>query len=118
MGRCGQLGCVKEGVDAIIGHHPHVVEDVGSVQGVPVFYSLGNYVFDQYFDHTVETGLAVKLSVTDTTLTFRLVPVGTEHSVPYIMHDGEAADFLRDLALRSDEHVSTGVSKGIFSVGY
>jgi poly-gamma-glutamate synthesis protein (capsule biosynthesis protein) len=109
---------VQEGVDAIIGHHPHVVEDVGSVNGVPVFYSLGNYVFDQYFDHTVETGLAVKLSVTDSTLTFRLVPVGTEHSVPYIMEDGEAAAFLRDLALRSDERFSTGVSKGLFSVGY
>lgn len=109
---------VKEGFDAIIGHHPHVVEDVGSVQGVPVFYSLGNYVFDQYFDPTVETGLTVKVSVSDTALTFRLVPVGTERSVPYVMNDTDAATYLRDLALRSDPHVSTGVSKGIFSVGY
>ncbi len=109
---------VKEGFDAIIGHHPHVVEDVGSVQGVPVFYSLGNYVFDQYFDPTVETGLAVKISVSEKALTLRLIPVGTKRSVPYVMNDSDAAAYLRDLALRSDAHVSTGVSKGIFSVGY
>jgi len=26
------------GADAIIGHHPHVVEDIGLIDGVPVFY--------------------------------------------------------------------------------
>lgn len=109
---------VKEGIDTIIGHHPHVVEDVGSIDGVPVFYSLGNYVFDQYFDHTVETGLAVHISVTDTALTFTLTPVGTEHSVPYVMNHDDAHVYLRDLALRSDERFRTGVSRGTFSVGY
>ena len=109
---------VKEGVDAIIGHHPHVVEDIGSISGVPVFYSLGNYVFDQYFDHTVETGLAVRVSVTDTALTFTLTPVGTEHSVPYVMNHDDAAAYLRDLALRGGERFRSGVSKGSFSVGY
>jgi poly-gamma-glutamate capsule biosynthesis protein CapA/YwtB (metallophosphatase superfamily) len=34
------------GVDAIIGHHPHVPQGVGWVSGRPVFYSLGNFVFD------------------------------------------------------------------------
>ena len=31
--------------DLIIGHHPHVVQGVTVVQGVPVVYSLGNCVF-------------------------------------------------------------------------
>jgi poly-gamma-glutamate synthesis protein (capsule biosynthesis protein) len=34
------------GVDAIIGHHPHVPQGIGWVAGRPVFYSLGNFVFD------------------------------------------------------------------------
>lgn len=33
------------GVDAFIGHHPHVPQGVGWVQGRPVLYSLGNLVF-------------------------------------------------------------------------
>jgi poly-gamma-glutamate synthesis protein (capsule biosynthesis protein) len=33
------------GVDAIIGHHPHVPQGVGWVDGRPILYSLGNFVF-------------------------------------------------------------------------
>jgi poly-gamma-glutamate capsule biosynthesis protein CapA/YwtB (metallophosphatase superfamily) len=33
------------GVDAFIGHHPHVPQGVGWVDGRPVVYSLGNFVF-------------------------------------------------------------------------
>lgn len=35
---------VDRGADAIIGTHPHVVQDSTSIKGVPVFYSLGNAV--------------------------------------------------------------------------
>jgi poly-gamma-glutamate capsule biosynthesis protein CapA/YwtB (metallophosphatase superfamily) len=33
------------GVDAVIGHHPHVPQGVGWVEGRPILYSLGNFVF-------------------------------------------------------------------------
>jgi poly-gamma-glutamate synthesis protein (capsule biosynthesis protein) len=33
------------GVDAVIGHHPHVPQGVGWVDGRPIVYSLGNLVF-------------------------------------------------------------------------
>lgn len=33
------------GVDAIIGHHPHVPQGIGWVEGRPIIYSLGNFVF-------------------------------------------------------------------------
>jgi poly-gamma-glutamate synthesis protein (capsule biosynthesis protein) len=32
-------------VDAVIGHHPHVPQGIGFTRGVPIFYSLGNFVF-------------------------------------------------------------------------
>lgn len=35
------VGC---GVDAIVGAHPHVVQDFEIIDGVPVYYSLGNAV--------------------------------------------------------------------------
>jgi poly-gamma-glutamate capsule biosynthesis protein CapA/YwtB (metallophosphatase superfamily) len=38
------------GVDAFIGHHPHVPQGVGWVQGRPVLYSLGNLVFAGHDD--------------------------------------------------------------------
>jgi poly-gamma-glutamate synthesis protein (capsule biosynthesis protein) len=44
---------VTAGADLIVGAHPHVVMSKEKVNGVPVFYSLGNFLFDQYF--SVET---------------------------------------------------------------
>jgi poly-gamma-glutamate synthesis protein (capsule biosynthesis protein) len=34
------------GVDVVIGHHPHVPQGIGWYADRPVFYSLGNLVFD------------------------------------------------------------------------
>jgi hypothetical protein len=36
---------VKNGVDAVIGNHPHVVQKFTEINSVPVFYSLGNFSF-------------------------------------------------------------------------
>jgi poly-gamma-glutamate synthesis protein (capsule biosynthesis protein) len=33
------------GVDAVIGHHPHVPHGIGFCEGRPIIYSLGNFVF-------------------------------------------------------------------------
>lgn len=35
----------RAGYDLVIGSHPHVVQDVEQVDGMPVIYSLGNFVF-------------------------------------------------------------------------
>jgi len=38
------------GVDAFIGHHPHVPQGIGWVEGRPILYSLGNFVFAGHDD--------------------------------------------------------------------
>jgi poly-gamma-glutamate synthesis protein (capsule biosynthesis protein) len=43
---------VKHGAGLIVGHHPHVVQQAECVEGAPVFYSLGNHVFDQKYPET------------------------------------------------------------------
>lgn len=42
---------IENGADLIIGTHPHVIEPVEIVGGVPVYWSLGNYI-----NSTAETG--------------------------------------------------------------
>jgi len=37
---------IIQGVDAIAGSHPHCVQPFDSYHGRPIFYSLGNFVFD------------------------------------------------------------------------
>lgn len=54
---------IDAGVDAIIGHHPHVVEEMEMYKDKPIFYSLGNFIFDQYFSQETQQGFAVGLAL-------------------------------------------------------
>jgi poly-gamma-glutamate synthesis protein (capsule biosynthesis protein) len=38
---------VDAGADLVVGNHTHVVQAFHEIDGVPVFYGLGNFVFDQ-----------------------------------------------------------------------
>lgn len=51
---------VSAGAVAIIGHHPHVIQPMRRIGSVPVFFSIGNFVFDQKRPGT-DHGLAVEL---------------------------------------------------------
>jgi poly-gamma-glutamate synthesis protein (capsule biosynthesis protein) len=44
---------IDAGADIIIGSHPHWVQNFEVYKGKPIFYSLGNFIFDQ--THTEET---------------------------------------------------------------
>lgn len=54
---------IDAGADLVIGSHPHVVEPVEIYRGRAIFYSLGNFVFDQAFSFWVQHGLAVRAVV-------------------------------------------------------
>ncbi len=51
------------GADLIIGHHPHVVQGLEIYNNKPIFYSLGNFIFDQYFSTDTQTGLSLGISI-------------------------------------------------------
>ncbi len=48
------------GADLIIGSHPHVVTGIAEIESTKVYYSLGNFIFDQYFEPAVQAGLVVE----------------------------------------------------------
>ena len=48
---------VDNGADMVIGHHPHVMEDIEMYNGHPIVYSLGNFIFDQYFSKDTMHGM-------------------------------------------------------------
>jgi poly-gamma-glutamate capsule biosynthesis protein CapA/YwtB (metallophosphatase superfamily) len=45
---------VENGADLVLGHHPHVIQRPECIEGRPVFFSLGNHVFDQANPKTKE----------------------------------------------------------------
>ncbi len=54
---------VDAGADAVIGSHPHVIQGQEVYKGKPVYYSLGNFVFDQYFSANTKKGLLVEFEI-------------------------------------------------------
>ena len=47
---------VDAGADAVVGGHPHVTQNIEQYRGKPIFYSLGNFVFDSFSDAANNTG--------------------------------------------------------------
>ncbi len=58
---------ISHGADVIVGHHPHVVQKLDCIQGKPVFFSLGNHVFDQKYPETKQ-GLIAECFIKDNRL--------------------------------------------------
>lgn len=58
---------VDAGADLIVGSHPHVIEPSEIYNGKKIYYSLGNFVFDQYFSNDVRNGLGVVVKIDKTT---------------------------------------------------
>lgn len=105
---------VDAGADLVVGHHPHVVQDIQLVNGVPVFYSLGNYIFDQYDSVSTQEGLLLHLELATAQPRIALVPVSSVGTLsqPHLMSAQKHAEFLAELAERSDAMLSDFITAG------
>jgi poly-gamma-glutamate synthesis protein (capsule biosynthesis protein) len=59
------------GADLIIGDHPHILQNLDYVNGVPVIYSMGNYLFNS---KTLDTGLIEAKIGTEGLISWRFIP--------------------------------------------
>jgi poly-gamma-glutamate synthesis protein (capsule biosynthesis protein) len=80
----GQVRFAHAAIDAgaavVVGHHPHWVQPFEKYKGGLIFYSLGNFVFDQGFSKNTSEGMAVRLHIRDhRLLSADLQPVAIQH---------------------------------------
>ena len=59
---------IDAGADLIIGHHPHVVQPLEQYKQGWIAYSLGNFVFDQYFSEETMQGAILKVVLENTNI--------------------------------------------------
>ena len=76
---------IDAGASFVIGHHPHVVQPFEIYNGKFIFYSLGNFVFDQYwsFDTQEQLGIGIVLGKEKTKV--YLFPMLSVKSQPILM---------------------------------
>jgi len=79
---------VNEGADLIIGSHPHVMQMKEEYNGKMIYYSLGNFVFDQYFSQETMEGLAVAVKINpDLNLEFQEIPLSLKKNGQTVARD-------------------------------
>lgn len=90
---------IDAGADIIIGHHPHVVQGIEIYNNKPIFYSLGNFIFDQYFSRDTQEELAVELNL-EASGQAKVIfyPLISKQSQPSLMADTEKEKYLREIA--------------------
>ncbi len=78
---------IDAGADLVVGAHPHVVEDSEVYKGRPIFYSLGNLLFDQTFSQETQQGLVVAGAFTHDGLRLFALPTQSTKLSPALVRD-------------------------------
>ena len=98
---------IDAGADLVVGAHSHWVQSFESYKGKPVFYGLGNFVFDQDWSRETTQGLTLRVALVKTpeaasaTLErIKLLPVIIEHaSTPRLANARERQMILHEAGL-------------------
>ncbi|MBI4975100.1 CapA family protein [Candidatus Peregrinibacteria bacterium] len=113
------------GADFIIGHHPHVVQSFGEYNGKLIFYSLGNFIFDQYWSKDTQEELAIKFTLDKTDdgalkTKVSLMPLKSQKSQPRLMTKDEFNEWIeRFIGYGNyDEKMKIEIRNGVIEVGY
>jgi poly-gamma-glutamate synthesis protein (capsule biosynthesis protein) len=95
---------VEAGADVVVGNHTHVVQAIQQLDGIDVFYGLGNFIFDQTWDLAHQQGVMLMLHFYGTDYTgYDLVPTHVDgDGTVHIAGPDEAAQILQRIEAASE----------------
>ena len=74
---------IDAGADCLVCHHTHTLQPGETYQGKPIFYSLGNFIFDPRNDLNRQ-GAMVRLTITEQEATAEELPIVIRQCTPYL----------------------------------
>ncbi len=86
---------IDAGADAVIGMHSHCLQPVEYYSGKPIFYSLGNFIFNQ----TISSGGggAVEFSIdADDNITYKIIPIVASNACTAV--DGSGYSYVESIS--------------------
>lgn len=86
---------IDAGADLVIGSHPHVIQDAEEYKGKPIFYSLGNLLFDQFFSKETQRGLIVAGEIKNDKLKLILLPTISKNLKPELLVGDDKTELLK-----------------------
>jgi poly-gamma-glutamate capsule biosynthesis protein CapA/YwtB (metallophosphatase superfamily) len=96
---------IEAGADMVIGHHPHWIQSIEQYQGKYIFYSLGNFIFDQMWSQETKEGLMLKITLKKNSKSelyqIELLPIIIEnYSTPRLANELESATILNHIGIK------------------
>ena len=109
---------IDAGADAILGAHPHVIQPIEIYKDKVIFYSLGNFIFDQTFSQNTQQGLAVNIKLEKDNITYEVVPLQSKSLIPYILEGSGREKILSTLANNSSisDEIKSKLKLGSFKL--
>jgi len=89
------------------------VEPLEIYKGKAIFYSLGNFIFDQNFSAETKRGLAVRVEIGEGKVGFNLLPIVINNSEAALAPEDVAQKVIKDLTsgILSPE-ISSAIASG------
>ncbi len=76
---------IDAGADALICHHTHTLQTIEHYKGKPIYYSIGNFIFDLSRPINKEA-CVVRLEVTPTAMKTETIPINIIRCVPHLQN--------------------------------
>ncbi|MCO5224013.1 MAG: CapA family protein [Thermomicrobiales bacterium] len=96
--------CIDAGATCVVSSHPHTIQGWESYHGKPIFYGIGNFIYDQMFSVDTRQGYVLELTFRGReVVSFRIHAHEIEDfTQPRFMGQGELAAFMDRFWLSSD----------------
>ena len=75
---------IDAGADAIIGHHTHTLQTTETYKGKPIYYGIGNFIFDQQKPLNTQACI-VRLRITQQKIVADAIPIRIDRCAPHIL---------------------------------
>lgn len=100
---------IDAGADLIIGGHPHVIQNIEEYKNKLIFYSLGNFIFDQYFSKETQQGLMISLELSEEEQVYNIFIIEEDKAQPAVLKSEEVLEWLASI---SSEGLKTEIENG------
>jgi poly-gamma-glutamate synthesis protein (capsule biosynthesis protein) len=99
--------CIEAGADLIVGSHTHCLQGVEWIEDIPVFYSLGNFMFGSEIDRSA----IVKATLTSSgDISYEMLPVYASAGITALADEKKAEQILTYIdSISTTASVSAGV---------
>ena len=77
---------IDAGADIIIGHHTHTLQSIERYKEKPIYYSIGNFIFDQTKPINTRACM-VQIKIAPTSVEVETIPVEIRRCVPYVISE-------------------------------